>query len=170
MTLQSSGDLSISEITEEVWGAGISGKSLKENFDESNPQVAGGSLPVDVTDFYSHQQIGDSYGEQPSLPTGYGNTVYLYNESEGSFHPITYPMTETRIDRASHNTSTFRISKTSGTYTGFVAGDNLRVEVYDRVRGTGSWNFMEDWNNYTSGGWVNNMIQFDYKYIILSVP
>ena len=117
-----------------------------------------------MTDFYSHEQYGDSYGESDGT---YGSTVYLYNNTEDTYHAITNGMSETRIDRAQSNTTTWSISKTSGSYTAFDVGDGLRVRQYSKVRSTGSWGSPAyDYDPYTMGSIVSVVLGYDYRWLI----
>jgi hypothetical protein len=156
------GTFSLRDIIHEVFGANISAtKSLVDCFNAADPTVSGGSLPVAMRDFAGHTQKWGRVYSQEDISFG----GYLYSASQG-YHLFAGSETlEWTADR-DEGVSVYK----SGTGTPIVAGDTVRVEIYYRTKQTsGSWNFLNGWNNYATATYSPHNLQstlYDYKFVI----
>lgn len=157
MTLPASGNLSLREVIEEVYGVGIAGsKSLVNCFNDADPAVSGGTLPVSIRDFLSHTQSwGRSYSE-----LGISYTAYIKRISNGTRYLMdSGPSLEFTADR---NESLAVYKDVSDTPIG--AGEAITLKLYRRTKqSSDAWTLDTTLNSYTSGSFSCAFNTYDYK-------
>jgi hypothetical protein len=157
------GTFSLRDIILEIYGADQTSlqKSLVDCFNDADPAVSGGTLPVSMRDFSGHtQKWGRVYGQEDI-----SFDVWSYTPTQGY---DAFGGTETLLYTADRNDSVYLYK--SGTGTAITSGDAIRVELYTRTKqSSDSWSFSVGWNNYdtaTDGPHSLTSTISDYKFII----
>lgn len=161
MALPSSGEMSVSQIINEVSCGAQSTGDLSWAVANSNPVVSGGSMPADASEFYSHTQScvpawGSLY-KQSVL-----QQVALIYDDAGNFIDAISPGTNESIAWQPNQNSFTKLTDSQG--QDFLSGDNIKVTVYYRNKGGSGWNILNSWNNYASQVVSMTFDTYDYKW------
>lgn len=160
MTLPASGNITLIEITEELFGVGVTGKTLLECGTE-----AGFSPPVSMSDFYSYAQ---SWGRVYSdISISY--TAYIKRLSEGSYYQVVSPETLRFTGDRNENVAVYQDN--DGSDTPISAGETITLKLYRRTKQTSdSWTLDTTFNTYTSGSFGLILSSYDYKIVLEPDP
>jgi hypothetical protein len=157
------GTFSLRDVVEEVFGVGFSGtKSLVDCFNNADPDVSAGALPVELRSFAGHTQDWGRVYSHETISLG----GYLKRETQGDYHAFAGGETLEFTGDRNESVGVYK----SGTGTPITAGDAVRLEIYYRTKQTsGSWTFSVGWNNYASATYGPHALTLtvnDYKFVL----